>query len=300
MESTDPIPSCASTSHNPAGKSVWWVYTAGVSGQVTATTIGSAYDTVLDVFTGTPGSLVEVPSGCNNHASSTVTQSQVTFGTVSGTTYYLMVSVFDSTLCPPAGTLVSECGGKTVFNFSGPTPAGLAATPNAATISAGSSMNFTINTLAPPLSGQVSFSLAGCPPLATCTFTSSTVTAGTANTLMVTTTASTITTPAPGARKGPRSIEPWNPAILRGLWIFMMALLVMLGLPRGKRRRIALRVPLAILIALAAFGMLSCGGGTAESTVVIPGTTAGAYPLVITATGSGNTTATTTVNITVD
>ena len=184
------------------------MYTAGAAGQVTANTIGSAYDTVLDVFTGTPGSLVEVPSGCNNNVSNTDVQSQVTIGVASGTTYYFLVTVFDTTLCPPSGTLVNECGGKTVFNFSGPTPAGLAASPNVATITAGGSMTFAINTLAPPLSGQVSFSLAGCPPVSTCTFTSTTVTAGTSNTLTVATTANSVIAPVPDLRRWPPARIP--------------------------------------------------------------------------------------------
>lgn len=300
-EAGDPMPSCAAASHIPAGKSVWWTYTAGSAGQVTASTIGSAYDTVLDVFTGVPGSLVEVQSGCSNDISATVSQSQVTFGTASGTTYYFMVSVFDTTLCPPEGKLVSECGGKTVFNFSGPTPAGLAASPNVATISAGSSMTFTINTLAPPLSGQVSFSLEGCPPLSTCTFSSTTVQAGTANTLTVVTTASSLTVPGSGARPmlplgrtQPQNF-PWI------LWaVLFSGLSLIFVAARGKQRWIVPRLPLATLLALATFCIFSCGAPTSDPDVSIPGTTAGAYPLVITATGSGNTTATTTVNITVD
>jgi hypothetical protein len=302
LEVTDPVPSCAVASHNPAGKSVWWMYTAASAGQITASTVGSAYDTVLDVFTGAPGSLVEVPSACNNDISSTVSQSQVTFGTVSGTTYYFMVSVFDTTLCPPAGKLVSECGGKTVFNFSGPTPAGLAASPNVATISAGGTMTFTINTLAPPLSGQVSFSLAGCPPLSTCTFGSTTVQAGTANTLTVVTTASSLTVPSPAARRMPPFGWPERQKVARNLCMVLLAgLFVILVAGRGKHRRIVARVPMVVALLLVVFGVLSCGSGdTSDPAVTIPGTTAGAYPLVITATGSGNTTATTTVNITVD
>ena len=297
---TDPAPSCAASSNNPSGKSVWWMYTAGAAGQVTANTIGSAYDTVLDVFTGTPGNLVEVSSGCNNNVSNTDVQSQVTIGVASGTTYYFLVTVFDTTLCPPSGTLVNECGGKTVFNFSGPTPAGLAASPNVATITAGGSMTFAINTLAPPLSGQVSFSLAGCPPVSTCTFTSTTVTAGASNTLTVATTANSVITPVPGLRRWPPFIATRFPKALKSFVMMLVSmLLIFLALKRGKRHLPA-HVSLSILLLFMGAFMLSCGSGTASDATTLPGTTAGAYPLVITATGSGNTTATTTVNITVD
>jgi hypothetical protein len=163
-------------------------------------------------------------------------------------------------------------------------------------------MTFTINTLAPPLSGQVSFSLAGCPPLSTCTFGSTTVQAGTANTLTVVTTASSLTVPSPAARRMPPFGWPERQKVARNLCMVLLAgLFVILVAGRGKHRRIVARVPMVVALLLVVFGVLSCGSGdTSDPAVTIPGTTAGAYPLVITATGSGNTTATTTVNITVD
>jgi hypothetical protein len=57
----------------------------------------------------------------------------------------------------------------------------------------------------------------------------------------------------------------------------------------------------ALLLVIVA-GMAGCSGfgGAATPPVTIPGTTPGAYPLVVTATGNGGTTATTTVTLTVN
>lgn len=295
-EATDPAPSCATGSSNPTGKSVWWIYTAGSAGVVTASTIGSAYDTVLDVFTGAPGNFTEVSSGCNNNISSANLQSQVTFGTIAGSTYYFMVTVFDTGKCPPAGSSVAECGGKTVFNFSGPTPAGVTASPNPATITAGATMTFAINTLAPPLSGQVNLTLSGCPPVATCTFLSSSVTAGTSTVLTVVTSPnSSVLTPV-----SRRFAPPAGWVCVAALMLMAALLALSAAAARRKQRRFAAQAACAVLLFVAAGAAIGCGSSSGTNgTGVLIGTAPGVYPLVITGTGNGNTSSTTTLNITV-
>ena len=77
-ESTDPTPTCATGSTNPRTKTVWWSLTPAASGTVAANTIGSAYDTTLSVWTGTPGGLTQV--ACNDDIpNSPLTQSQPQF-----------------------------------------------------------------------------------------------------------------------------------------------------------------------------------------------------------------------------
>jgi hypothetical protein len=290
-ETADPAPSCASMSGNPDGKPVWWVYTAGSAGTISINTMGSAYDTVVDVFTGSQGSLTEIPSGCS-HGSGGAGQSQVQFGSVAGTTYYIMVTVYDLTQCPPAGNSVIECGGKLVFNFSGATPAGVSGSPTTASISAGGSATFTISTLAPPLSGQVTLTVSGCPPLSTCTIAASPITAGTSTTLTVTTTAVGSCRVLPGLR-GPQEPPSFWLACALGLVILLAGWLCFV--PR--ERRLAALLPVGTLLVLLAFSA-GCAIGTTD--VPIPGTPAASYSLVITATGNGNTTATTTVTLTVN
>jgi subtilisin family serine protease len=75
---------------NAPAKSVWWAFTAPSSGVCTVHTLGSAFDTVLAVYTGTSlGALVAVAS--NDNRSSTVLDSTVSFSTVKGTIYRIVV-----------------------------------------------------------------------------------------------------------------------------------------------------------------------------------------------------------------
>jgi outer membrane protein assembly factor BamB/subtilisin family serine protease len=69
--------------------SVWWSWTAPRSGTVTVDTTGSAFDTLLAVYTGSSVSaLTQV--GANDDAPGT-TASRVTFSATSGTTYHIAV-----------------------------------------------------------------------------------------------------------------------------------------------------------------------------------------------------------------
>ncbi|MFQ6100203.1 MAG: hypothetical protein ACE5OS_03060 [Anaerolineae bacterium] len=76
--------------------SVWYVYTATVNGTLHVDTIGSDYDTVLGVWTGTWGSLTNV--GCNDDISwPSNPQSSLDTSVVSGTIYYIEVVGYRST-----------------------------------------------------------------------------------------------------------------------------------------------------------------------------------------------------------
>lgn len=73
-----------------AAKSVWWTFTAPISGTCSLRTLGSAFDTVLAVYTGTSvGALRAVVS--NDNSSSTVLDSTVSFAAVKGTIYRIAV-----------------------------------------------------------------------------------------------------------------------------------------------------------------------------------------------------------------
>lgn len=307
-EATDPTPSCiAGRSSNPAGKSVWWKYTAGSVGPVTASTLGSAYDTVLDVVTGGTGNFAGV--SCNDDATNSILQSQVTFTTVSGATYYFMVTTFDTGQCPPAGALTSECGGKTIFNFSGPTPAGLAVSPPAATIQSGGSTSYTIGTFGPPLTGAVTFLVAGCPPVSTCSFSPASVTAGSSATLSVSTAANGALLPPPTPQTKPpfQMLAPlhavWKSGAPGKLCVVIGAMLMALAVLKssGGKRKLGVCGSAAIFLVLLGGCLAGCNAFTSPPPAPPPpGTTAGQYTLIITATGSANTTATATVTLTVN
>jgi PKD repeat protein len=78
---------------NPGGKSVWWRWPAPISGPVTISTIGSSFDTLLGVYTGT--NLANLVLLASNDDAERTLQSDVTFEAVVGTEYQIAVDGFD-------------------------------------------------------------------------------------------------------------------------------------------------------------------------------------------------------------
>ena len=113
---------------NAGGKSIWYRWTAPASGSVKITTVGSNFDTLLGVYTGTSvGALTTIAS---NNNSGGVTSS-VTFNAVAGTIYRIAVDgnngatgnvTLNWTLTPgtptdttpPTLTITSHTNGQTV------------------------------------------------------------------------------------------------------------------------------------------------------------------------------------------
>jgi len=76
---------------------IWYKVLPTGTGTANIDTIGSSYDTVLSVWSGTSQTaLTAVPNGCNDDINfSIVLQSQIQNLTLNaGTTYYIMVSSF--------------------------------------------------------------------------------------------------------------------------------------------------------------------------------------------------------------
>ncbi|MBN8697821.1 MAG: T9SS type A sorting domain-containing protein [Bacteroidetes bacterium] len=89
----DPTSLCGTT---PGAPGVWYAYTptAGENGAtVTASLCGSSYDTKINVYTGTCGSLV-CNTGNDDYCG---LSSQVSFVVTTGTTYYILVNGYSST-----------------------------------------------------------------------------------------------------------------------------------------------------------------------------------------------------------
>lgn len=88
--------------HDPAGysesnwTSVWWKWVAPANGSVTFNTIGSNFDTVLAVYTGTAVNALTAVAKNNNitdaNGNATSSQSSVTFNAVRGTEYQIAVA----------------------------------------------------------------------------------------------------------------------------------------------------------------------------------------------------------------
>jgi hypothetical protein len=80
---------------NAGGASVWYRWTAPSSGSATIDTIGSSFDTLLAVYTGSAvNSLTEIASNDDSGG----LQSRVTFTAVSGTTYQIAVDGYNGVM----------------------------------------------------------------------------------------------------------------------------------------------------------------------------------------------------------
>src|SRR5438067_3574998 len=73
--------------------SVWWKWTAPASGAVRIDTIGSDFDTVLGVYTGT--SVSALTTIASNDNSGGIYESEVEFAATAGTTYAIAVAGFN-------------------------------------------------------------------------------------------------------------------------------------------------------------------------------------------------------------
>ncbi len=74
---------------NSGGKSVWWTWTAPNSGDVTLSTIGSDFNTLLGVYAGSSVTALTLVASDNDSGGSLT--SKVTFNAVAGTTYQIAV-----------------------------------------------------------------------------------------------------------------------------------------------------------------------------------------------------------------
>jgi hypothetical protein len=99
-QASDPVLSCMwGTPTNPRGyRTVWYRYLASDTGQVTITTRGTDYDTVLAVYSGGCDDLL--PIACSDDFKSL--QSQVSFQAVRNQTYLIEVADWQSAVSPQA------------------------------------------------------------------------------------------------------------------------------------------------------------------------------------------------------
>ena len=100
------------------GKSVWWTWTASISGMVNISTVGSNFDTTVGIYRGTAvRSLALVAANDDADGSNGIYTSQVSFAAVAGQVYQIMVDGYDGdagnirlTLDQPAGRKFTSAG----------------------------------------------------------------------------------------------------------------------------------------------------------------------------------------------
>ncbi len=76
---------------NVGGHSVWWTWTAPTSGTVTIDTLGSNFDTLMGVYTGSSVSALTVKASNDDSAAGGTTTSKVTLAVTAGTAYQIAV-----------------------------------------------------------------------------------------------------------------------------------------------------------------------------------------------------------------
>ena len=78
---------------NAGGKSVWWTWTAPTDGIATVDTVGSSFDTLLGVFTGTSVSKLSLLAGNDDSAGNGA--GRVAFNVTAGTAYQIVVDGYN-------------------------------------------------------------------------------------------------------------------------------------------------------------------------------------------------------------
>ncbi|PYT81406.1 MAG: hypothetical protein DMG40_09630 [Acidobacteria bacterium] len=149
-QTTDPVPACSQDPRIPfvtgTSNTIWYKFTPTSNGTITdVDTIGSSYDSVLSIWTGTAGSFA--PYACNDDINlGIVTQSQIqNLAVTGGTSYYIMVSSFGQADPNPLAF-----GGESVLNFSFSATSGggtvgttTTVTPSSNSIASGGSVTLT-------------------------------------------------------------------------------------------------------------------------------------------------------------
>jgi len=282
-ETNDPTPACAQSLQIPfvTGRSntMWYKVVPTGSGTANIDTIGSSYDSVLSVWSGTSQTALTavVPNGCNDDVNpGIVTVSQLTNVALNaGTTYYIMVSSFGQAEPNPIAF-----GGKSVLNFSftgtigGGTTGTFSLNGSVATVTAGANGTSTItaapDAASPGFTGNVNVTcpVAGLPAGVTCSPSPLVVTVPTGGgsgtgtlTISVAAPSMTLTASAAPAERilyGAGTIPPrggkgwWTLSACTGL-----AALVLLFLPGQKRYPTALGLGLLCVLSFT----LGCSGG---------------------------------------
>jgi len=172
---------------NKGGRSVWWRWKPGGSGNVTIDTKGSVFDSTLAVYTGSAvGSLTPIVS--NDDIESGVRQnSTVTLNVTGGTTYSIAVDGFNNDDSSGA-----DNGGIKLnfdFNNAAGTPPTITTQPTPVTVNVGGSASFSVTaTGTAPLSYQWLFNGAVISGATNSSFSLTNVTAANGGTYSVTVT----------------------------------------------------------------------------------------------------------------
>ena len=288
----DPVPACSqiagSGTTTGINNTIWYKFVPTGSGTANIDTIGSSYDSVLSVWSGTSQSALAAVA-CNDDINpGIVVQSQLTsVPLTAGTTYYIMVSSFGGLDPNPLAF-----GGKSVLNFSftGSSSGGGTATTTTVT---SSSTNLPAGGGSVTLTATVVGSGSGASPTGTVQFMNGYTALGAAQTCSAVSGATSPTCKATLTTTLAFLVPPSGPQRMPTLHVqpiflvlaVVLLILFILGLPRmpGRYRRAYASIVFLLLVGCA-LGMVACGGGYGG------GGTGGVHYDTITAVYSGDTT----------
>ena len=276
----DPMPTCSQVPGTPVitgrANTIWYKVVPTGSGTANIDTMGSSYDSVLSVWSGTSQTALTAVA-CNDDINpGIVTVSQLTNVALNaGTTYYIMVSSFGALDPDPLAF-----GGKSVLNFSFTGTIGSGSTGSftiagtAVTATAGASGPSTI-TVTPTggFTGSVNVTCpaAGLPPGVTCTpnplpinVTGAAAVTGTL-TVNVAAPSTTLTALAGPVEPTPYAASTIPPRGVKVWWTLSagsgLAAIFLLLLPGRKRYRIALGLGLVCMLSFTLGCSKNYGGG---------------------------------------
>ena len=291
-ETSDPPPACvAGSASNGRSNSIWYQFKPASGGLANLNTFGSNFDTVLSIWTGSPGSFT--PVACNNGVVGVgiiVATQLLNVPLTGGTTYFIMVSSFG----PPDPNPVA-LGGMSVLNFTfAPAPDFSLASAGitSQTVNAGQSATFTNAISVTPQNGfssavNLSCSLPAAATYTTCKVNPNTFASGSGSATVTVNTTSRGAVP-PSLPLGRFRLRPeWTPVLL----LTLMLAMVLLRFARTRRQRVAGALPLAVLLGFLVLQAIGCGGGGYSSSPVR--TPAGTYTITVTGTSSSTTHSTT-------
>lgn len=135
----------------PQGHSVWWKWTASTNGSTTITTLGSNFDTVLAIYTGTTVNALSLIASNDDVQSGVIRTSTITFQAISGTTYAIAVDGWGS---PAQGDQLTYTGAITL-NLTAPgvgvgTAPSITSQPSSQVVIAGQTAVFSVTASGTP------------------------------------------------------------------------------------------------------------------------------------------------------
>ncbi len=149
-ETGEPVPD-TTAGGSTGGHSVWWKWTAPITGNVAADTKGSLFDTTLGVYTGSSVSTLTKVAYSDDVQPGVIRTSALSFSATAGTIYYFAVDGFNDGRGADSAAITLN------LNFSSSSAPTISSQPVDETATPGGTVTFSVTALGAPLNYQWSF-----------------------------------------------------------------------------------------------------------------------------------------------